>query len=299
MLGVPEDQIPSEAWQLINALDFSYSILDAAARDDMVLAILKKLHSTTPVSGKDRIGAWEERWSENLRAFAESGYAVEQLLPYYYRRGKAVMRLFGQYVLPTDPWFESNVLAVLRMWIAGTFLRQVEHVYEFGCGPAHNLAAIAELYPAKMYHGLDWAPASQHIIQALANTRGVRIDGARFDMFCPDEGYRIEANSAVLTFGAMEQLGTDYEAFLEFLLRARPRICIHVEPIYELYDRGRLFDYLAARWSEKRGYLRGYLTRLKEMNGSILQIQKVQRNIGSLYHDGWTTVVWNPRGTED
>lgn len=295
MLGIAEDQIPSEARQLIDTLDFSYSVLNAAARDEVVLGILRVLESDMLVSGGDRNTAWEQRWSENLRAFVASGYNVGELLPDYYRRGNKVMRLFGQYVLPCDAWFERNVLSVLTVWIARTYLGQVDHIYEFGCGPAHNLVAFAGLHPAKDYHGLDWAPASQQIIEALSKTRSIRLSGRRFDMFFPDEQCIIKPNSAIVTFGAMEQLGLEYEPFLNFLLRASPRICINVEPIYELYDQDVLFDYLAARWSEKRGYLRGYLTRLKELDGSVLRIRKIQKNIGSLYHDGWTTVVWSPR----
>ena len=203
------------------------------------------------------------------------------------------MRLFGKYVLPEDPEFETNVLAVLTTWIGETFLRDVNHVYEFGCGPAHNLVALAELFPEKCYHGLDWAVASQDIIKAIAESHKINIVGHRFDMFSPDKSFRIEPNSAVLTIGGMEQLGQGFEEFLQYLLNESPGICIHIEPIYELYDQSILFDYLAAKYSEKRGYLQGYLTRLKELEElGRIKILHVKKNIGSLYHDGWTTIVW-------
>lgn len=295
LLGTSIGQIPLECRRLIDELNFHYTVLDAGSRDTIILQILKTLDSDLPVSGRSRLDRWEEGWSENLCLFISSNYDTKELVPLYYRAGKRVMRLSGNYVLPEDSDFETNFLAVLMTWIGRTFLRDVDHVYEFGCGPAQNLVAFAKLFPEKCYYGLDWAVASQDIIKAIAESHSINIVGHRFDMFSPDEGWRIEAKSAVITIGGMEQLGLEFEEFLQYLLKQCPQICIHTEPIYELYDQSCLFDYLAAKYSEKREYLRGYLTRLKGLEeAGQIKILHVKKNLGSLYHDGWTTVVWKP-----
>lgn len=72
-------------------------------------------------------------------------------------------------------------------------------------------------------------------------------DGAKL---LPDgDSYEVPQNSAVFTIGAMEQLGREFEPFLQFLLQKRPAVCINVETLYELYDQDDLFDYVAAAYS--------------------------------------------------
>jgi hypothetical protein len=293
LLGISADAVPFECRRIINQFDFRYRPLVGEERDRLILDILKTLHTDLPVSGRNRLASWEDGWSENLQAFVSSNYDLKQLIPGYYRKGRGVMRLFGQYVLPEDSEFEMKVLAVLIAWLGKTFLREVDHVYEFGCGPAHNLVALAEMSPQKSYHGLDWTAPSQQIIETIAEFNGINIDSCRFDMFSPDWSYKLERNSAVVTIGAMEQLGQRFDPFLQYLLKEAPAICVHVEPIYELYDQSNLLDYLAARYSEKRGYLQGYWTALKGLEeAGRIKLLHVQKNLGSQFHDGWTTVAW-------
>jgi hypothetical protein len=54
----------------------------------------------------------------------------------------------------------------------------------------------------------------------------------------PDYSLALERNSAVLTLVTIEQLAGRFEAFLDYLLHWRPGLCIHVEPIAELYAPG-------------------------------------------------------------
>ncbi len=296
LLGAPEPDVRAACAPLIERGDFRHAVLDGTARDAIVLRVLRTIESELPVSGPGRLPRWESGWRENLRAFEASAGDVATLVPAYYRRGVQVMRLRGHYVEPASEAFELDFLAVLRAWIGAAFFRDVAHVYEFGCGPCHNLVALARRHPNTAFHGLDWATASERIADAVRATLGIRVDARRFDMFAPDPDVRLEPDAAVLTMGALEQVGTAFEPFLEYLLAQSPRVCVHVEPVYELYDQATLLGYLGARYSERRGYLRGYLTRLRELErAGRLRLEHVEKNLGSLYHDGWTTVVWTPR----
>lgn len=199
-------------------------------------------------------------------------------------------------MVPLSPNFELNFLEVLRTWLAKSFFPDARDVYEFGCGPGHNLVAFSRLYPEKHYHGLDWAKASGNIVNLIARKLGIDVDWRRFDLFHPDARYKLRPDAAVITLGALEQLGVKFEPFLQYMLRQSPAVCVHVETIFELYDQSNLFDYLAARYSESRGYLRGYLTRLKELERERkIVILHISKNVGSRYYDGWTTVAWRPR----
>ena len=299
MFGTTSDKLPPTCRQLIGQFNFAYTVLDAPARDATILNVLKILEADLPVSGKSRIARWEEGWGENLNAFINSGYDINTLTPGYYKsfheKTRQVMRLHGEYVLPEDPDFETNIFAVLRAWLCETWLKDVDHVYEFGCGPAHNLAAFARIFPNKTYHGLDWARPSQEIINALAEAHHLPIDGSRFDLFAPDPTYTIAPRAAILTIGALEQVGANCEPFLQYCLNQSPQLCVHIEPLYELYDPDNLFDYLGARYHLKRGYLMAYLTHLRELEAAgKIQILYLKKHIGNLYQDSWNTVVFQP-----
>ena len=101
-----------------------------------------------------------------------------------------------------------------------------------------------------------------------------------------------------LTVGGLEQVGKNYENFLNFVFEQKPLFCIHLECFEELYneDDENLFDYLALRYLKSRNYLSGYLSELlrleKEGKLTITTIKKVP--FGGQYHDNWSLVVWSP-----
>jgi hypothetical protein len=144
---------------------------------------------------------------------------------------------------------------------------------------------------------LDWAASSQKIIRRLARNGVDRnIFAHRFDFFDPDNSFNLEKNSIVYTSASIEQTGTQYKRFLEYLLRQRPALCIHIEPIAELLDENHLLDYLSIQYFKKRKYLSGYLDHLRklEKQGQI-KIHRAQRTyIGSLFIEGYSVIVWSP-----
>lgn len=273
--------------------DFTYDVLDGERREQVILRVLKTLEDELPVSGPERLAAWERGWSENLEAFVRSDQDPSALQPAYFGKPGQIMRVLGDYVLPRDASFETSFLEVMRIWLADRFLGDAEHIYEFGCGSGHNLVALGDLLPGCHLHGLDWAEASQSIVREVARAGNLDLDARRFDMFEPDVAYSLQPDSAVLTIHSLEQLGGRHRPFLDYLLAQRGRINVHVEPLYELYDQNELLDYLAARYSEKRGYLRGFLPTLQELERQgRIEILHLHRSLGSLFHDGWATVVW-------
>lgn len=291
ILGVPESALPPECRRRIAERNFAHRVLRGAERDAVILQGIDALAADLPVSGPARIDAWERGWGDIGDRFERSGGDPESLWPHYFRPG--VMRLRGEYVLPDDPCFERHFVAVLLAWLAHSHLRDVPAVYEFGCGPGHNLVDLARLLPKARFVGLDWATASQRIVGRFASVLGRDVTARRFDMFQPDPELHIEKGAAVISIGAMEQLGTRFGAFLDFLRASDAALFIHVEPLHELYDESVLFDALAARYAAKRGYLRGYVPRLRELAATgEIGIQHLHRHMGSQLHDGWGTIAW-------
>lgn len=295
LFGTNADDIPENCRQLMAGMNLRYTPLSAAETEKTILQSLKTIESgSLSRVGADRKSVWENGWSENLRDFIASDYDLNKLLPKFVK--KSEMRLIDRYVMPASPDFETSLVTILRCYLFGKYFADVSEIYEFGCGTGLNLVALARLFPDKKLHGLDWSKTSVDIVTKLAETQHINVSGALFDMFSPDYSLDIRPGSAVFTIGAMEQLGTDFEPFLRFLRDKKFAICINIETCYEMYDQDRLFDYVAAKYLEKRGYLRGYLTSLRnlEAQGKI-DIIRAQRSFGSVNHDGYSFVIWRPK----
>lgn len=93
-----------------------------------------------------------------------------------------------------------------------------------------------------------------------------------------------------------EKIGARWDKFIQYILRNRPKLCIHIEPVAELLDSGKLIDYLSIEYFKKRNYLEGFLNGLRQLEkeGKV-RIHRAQRTyIGSLYIEGYSVVVWSP-----
>ncbi|WP_342346873.1 class I SAM-dependent methyltransferase [uncultured Nitrospira sp.] len=283
-----------ECRELLGRYDLRYDILQGASRDQVLLRVLKTLDQDLEVAGTHRKQRWEDGWAENLSDFQRTGYNLGALVPKFVRP-QEVIRLKGEYVRPVSCQFETSIVEILRHWMFKRWFHAVDHIYEFGCGTGHNLVDAARLFPGRPLYGLDWSQSSQAILRLLREAHGFNVVGREFNMLEPDETFSLYPQSGVFTVGAMEQLGCQYHAFVNYLLSQPLSICIHVETLYELYDQSVLFDYVAAKYLEKRKYLQGLLGTLKafEQEGR-LEILGTIRTFGSLYHDGYSMVIWKP-----
>jgi transketolase len=295
LLGTSLDDISDDCKELIQNTNFRYKVLTDDESDQVFLRVFKMINSESlSVVGPSRKSVWERGWSESLQNFEESNYDLNMLIPKFVKR-KEVIRLNGNYIIPKDNDFETNFVTVLRMYLFQKYFYNAKTVYEFGCGAGLNLVALSRLYPEKKLYGLGWSAISCKIISKIAEKHNIKMSGISFDMFSPDYKLHLDLNSAVFTIGALEQLGKNYEPFLQFLLGKKPDICINIETMHELYNQNNLFDYVGVQYLEKRGYLQGYLSRLRALEREgIIKILKVQRTFGSLYHDGYSFVVWRP-----
>lgn len=296
--GTDVGDIPAKCTNLIENIDFGYRVIRGKERDKVILDVLRKIETDKQVVGAEvRRGVWETGWAENLREFIESGGNINAITPKFIRAGRPI-RFAQKYIMPNNPNFELDYFSVFRLWLFKKYFADFDSIYDFGCGTGFNLVTLAQLFPEKRLYGLDFVPSASDLINKLAHRYKWNMTGFLFDMISPDETLRLDENSAVLTAGAIEQLSGRFEAFLQFLLKSSPAICVHIEPTVELYDENNLVDYLAARFHRKRGYTQGFLPRLQQLqNEGVLELLKVKRLFfGSLYFEGFTYIVWKPKG---
>ncbi len=292
--GAGEEEVSRFCGELIAASNFKYNVCLPEKREEIILDVLKKCENKEfSVSGPHRKNDWRKGWAEILQQFHHANGELEALIPKDIK-GDRPLRYNGDYITAHSNSFEYNFRLVFKSWLFKKYFGDYNCIYEFGCGTGHNLAYLANIYPDTSFFGMDWVRESQQIMQAVSQKYGLKIKGVHFDIFNPDYELEIGPNSLAYTSGALEQLGSNHKEFINYLLAQKPSLCVNVEPIAEYYSMDCLFDYVALKYHETRNYLSGYLMRLKELEKEkIIKIIATKRlGFGSLYHEGYTYIVW-------
>ena len=260
-----------------------YEELTAKERDMYILEVVKLLLSDDLVAaGEHRLPEWEAGWTKALKDM--------QLIPLYHGKHK-LLHWKQRIVRPLVPDLDYYIHCQIVDWAIRKYLSHKDAIFDFGCGTADHLRR-ARLYTNARLVGLDWAKASQDIISEIGG-----IEGRNFDLYEPDYSLDFPPNSGVLTVAALEQVGERFEPFLQFLLEKRPAICVHIEPIDELMDQDNLIDMLSVWYCHKRNYLRGFLTRLRQLRdeGKVDIHLERRTYTGSYFIEGHSLVVWSPK----
>lgn len=295
LFNIDVDNISFKGIDLIPEGDFSYRILDDKERDEVIVNILKKIESDNKIVGMpERTDTWSKGWLESLEEFRKIGTPTS-LIPRYMKPNQ-FMRLNRQFVYTNDPHFEWHAYQIFKLCLFAKYLKDFKYIYELGCGTGHNLLTLAQLFPEKILYGFDFVKSSSDLVNLIASKFNYNITGDLFDMLQPDMSKSLKPNSVVLTCGAIEQLASNTTPILEYLLSQPIELCVHLEPIYELYEETNLVDYLAMKFHIKRGYTVGYLPKLQELEKQgkidILEIKRL--SFGSLYMEGYTCIIWKP-----
>lgn len=295
--GTTTSDFSKDCLALIKKTNLKIHVPSKEERDQILLTVVKILDRTDlDQAGEHNRQKWEKGWGENLEEYKQSGN-LEALVPRFIHPGRPI-RWRGDYVVPSNERFEHDYFDIFRQWIFAKYFSNLDAVYEFGCGTGFNLVVLARMFPTMKVYGFDWATSAIELVNKLARDQKADIQGKVFDFFNPDESVKISPNSAVLTMGAMEQVGDRFERLLDYFLRNSPSLCVHMEPTPEFYDTEKLTDYLAHKYHHKRGYLRGYFPRLQELEkqGRIEILKAKRLYFGSLLHEGFSYYVWRPKG---
>ena len=280
----------------INKAGLFYSPLKNKERDAIILKIVSVLlDDSIPFSGKHRFKQWEKGWGENFEEYLKNK-DEKSLVPKYYGKYD-VVRVNGQFVKVGSPNFEFNMTSMLTYYVTDKYLRSQKNLYEFGCGPGHNLLKLREVNSKANIYGLDWVKSSQKSVKEIAKRQmDKQLFVKQFDYFNPDYSFKLASDGAIFTFASLEQTGENYKKFISYLLKNKPEVCVHIEPIAELLDAKRLPDYLSIKYFEKRKYIKGFLDYLRklEKDGKVKIIEAKRTNSGSLFVDGHSLIAWKP-----
>jgi len=272
--------------------------LEGDARDEVICGILKFLDEDRQRIGDEkRSQAWLDGWRENLYAYRNSD-SDANLVPKFIRPGQPV-RFQGNYAKTSHSDFEHLYYRLLRAWIAHRYFANVDEVHEYGAGTGWNLLAMARMFPLKSFRGFDFVATAVDLINLVGATTSLDIRGDFFDFRRCGDVPSIDKRVGVYTCGALEQTASVIEPFVHWLLAwpVPPGVVVHLEPVPELMSENTLFDYLGRRFLDQRGYSRGLLPCLRQLQqDGRVDIDKVTRTgVGSLRMEGYNLIVWRPR----
>ncbi len=298
LLGTKASEFPEICRKVIKKSDFRYVKIPAGERDKLIRKINQKIDSGDLFSvGENSKIVWQKRWSDQLKSFVADNLRVTALMPEYFNKPahNLYYRLGHSFITPRDKKFEFNWHRVYKYWLFNKYLKNVDSIYDFGCGTGLTISILAELFPQKKLHCLDWVAPPADIARLLAKKYGWNLKGHVFDMFNPNAKLKVEKNSAFLAISSLEQLGTNYKAFIRFAIKKRVALFITVDSIEEFYDDTDPYDRLAVKFIKKRNYLSNYLNYLRQLETEkkieILEVLRV--GFGNMYQD-FSHIIWRP-----
>lgn len=229
----------------------------------------------------DKIGLHPEQhnWNDYWKEFNEASD------PTYFRRTNT-FRYNGKYIeAPVDT--EAKFNRELKNQYFLKYFFNFTSVVEYGCGSGSNLKILREILPKVQLYAVDWAPSAVELVSNIAKSEV-------FDMKNPSKlewQDDLKSKIGVLTSGSMEQLGEDYNKFLNYMLELKADVYLHFEPIIEFYEESTLYDYTALTYHKKRNYLGKFLTTLESIP-NVEIIEKTRTGFGSKWNEGYNTIIW-------
>lgn len=264
---------------LINLEDITtdYSFLNQE-ETNLVISHVKK--HILEVKYKPSLEQWNSAWDDLSKCDAPKYFSPRFMIEDY-----GIYRYNQKYIKSKYFNLEGKFHDQLLKNIQDKWLSDIDCVVEFGCGTGHNLQKIRNRNNAIKIYGSDWTSSSQKILSRYG------IPSWNFDMRICDKKIPKEIleceNICFLTIGSMEQLGENWERFLDFMLNFKPKRSIHIEPIIEFYDINNEIDYLAYQYHKKRGYLNGFFNKIINFK----QLKFYQRiPFGNIYNEGYNVV---------
>lgn len=275
-----------------NLPNIKMRFLDPAECSEQIKTIQDRINDPElRISGtQDQLNVWNKGWGEIRDNVIRHGISETTLKPQYFNNQR-IIRLAGKFAEIEVPDGLFKLDCFLRKIIFKDYLTNVQKVVELGCGTGLNLYLISTLFPEYNLIGADWATPSQDIINSFQKF-SIKAEGKNFNLLTPTS-LPIDSETAVLTVHALEQIGDQHDKLIEMLDASRPKFILNIEPIHEHYDDGD-FDSLAKSFHQKRRYLSGYYTRLKELekNKKIIMYADFKIKLGSKFHDAYSVLKW-------
>lgn len=265
--------------------------------NDKSLELIRKLDEDNiskdwdNTNDKDIKNKWDIGWNEISSKFSKSR-DLKDLTPQYVKSN--ILRICSHFVEFKSKNAEHIIAENLLEDIFDQYIINPSRIHEFGCGTGKNLLILDRLFSCPIT-GCDWVNNVNEIITILNNTSNNIISFNTFNMLEPDFEYKINKDDVVITVHSMEQLGTKFIDFFDFLKIKKPKLIINIEPEKCFYSNN-MFDKTAKDYHIKRGYLDGFSDHLvsEQLLGNIEILNIRNFHFGSLRHEAYNLFIWRP-----
>lgn len=257
----------------------------------VILEELKYILSEVNKSGLSYKNNWQIGWEENLNSYLQTR-RLSDLVPKYITKNN-VFRIFGSFYTSPNPMFEVDFARLILLHLVNKYLAKSETIVDVGSGSCHYTIWLAQKFKDKTFYALDWVDSSFQIAEQASKDFEINLTAKKFDMFSPEQINFESHRKSVISIGAMEQLGTNFDKMLKWFKDSHFDTVINIEPIIEFYDDSLLYDFVAKEYVLKRNWLTGYYSKLKHLAeiGEIEILEK-RRIFGSKFHETYNILVW-------
>lgn len=293
--GVNSNELAPTVIKMIEEENLQIVPIVGKERDELIIEVIDRIRSDRQViAAKERTEVWEKGWAENLAAFKKNPQLNDALVPKFIRPNRPI-RWQGKYYNSRNLNFELSFIKILREHIFTRYFNSVKTIYEFGAGTGFNLLHASESLPNVELIGTDFVNSAVELINEVGMYKNINLKGYFFDMLTPSSGnLSIKSDSAIWTFGSLEQLRSQIIPFVDFLVSQKPKISVHIEPDSDFYQGSSLEDYLAKWFQTQRGYTSGLVEILQsyQEKGFIEIIDSRRLFFGSTMMEGYNLIVW-------
>lgn len=276
-----------------------YEFLGGLEKNKLIFAIAKDIiDSNFRIVGQNDSTVWQKGWGEVFESVKDKeNLDLNSLKPQYVNK-HSLLRIDGEYAISKSEDLMFNYDLILRKAIFFKYLSGAKKIVEFGCGTGTSQMILIELFRNSevKLHATDWSLPALKIVDRISEKFKYPVTTSPFNML-DLEGWdkiKIDNETAILTVHAMEQLGSGFEKMLQKILAKKPKFCLHIEPMDEIYDTSKLNDYLAHSYHMKRNYLNGFFTRIKQLESEgrakIHEYKRLQ--FGDRFHETYNILKW-------
>jgi hypothetical protein len=174
-------------------------------------------------------------------------------------------------------------------------------VAELGCGYGSVILALARkaAFQDLPYFAADFTTTGPELARLIAANESIALATGRADFrTMPMTDLEIPEGALIYTSYAAQYVEPLTDAFIDGLIRLRPKAVIHIEPVYEHCDPATLLGLLRQRYIQANGYNRNLSTILRdhETRGSLEIIRDSSPGFGPNPLLAASVIAWVPRG---
>ncbi|TRZ51187.1 hypothetical protein D4R99_04740 [bacterium] len=180
-----------------------------------------------------------------------------------------------------------------------SYINKKETIVEFGSGYGAIALSLAKKVRSKKIHIIagEYTESGRSIIKTLAKKGNFDVVVGECDINSDSiTEMAIPKNSVIYTSSTAYIIPFLPESFVKNILRFKPKIVIHIEPIYEHTNNGDLYSLLRKRYIEINEYNRNLLTLLKK--AEEMGLIQIERNDPIIFGDNplfcYSIIAWRP-----